>query len=159
GAISDWRASSLAAPAQDTLGPSATDVFCRLTEAGSKIFIYFGVHPWLALLFGAIAVGIPVYVINRARPLLRVSLAIYRAHWPDFLQIGLLALPVGVAFNGLGVLLSENPPLEWLIQWMDGSAGARLLVALLMLVLQQAAMQVLVAPAVVRALADVRDGR
>jgi hypothetical protein len=159
GAISDWRPSSLVVPTQDTLGPTATDLFCTLSEAGSKVLIYFGVYPWLAILVGAIAVALPIFLVMRSRRLLGASLAVYRAYWDDFLQIGLLAIPIGMIFNGFAVLLMENPPLDWLIKWLDNSAGARLLVAMLVVLVQQAVLMAVVGPAVVRALADVLDGR
>jgi hypothetical protein len=159
GAISDWRSSSLVVPTEDTLGPTATDFFCTASEAGSKILIYFGVYRWLFLLVVGIAVAIPVFLVMRSRRLLGASLAAYHAHWDDFLQIGLLAIPIGLIFNGFAVLLMENPPLDWLIKWLDDSAAARLLVAMLVALVQQAVLMAVVGPAVVQALADVLDGR
>lgn len=159
GAITEWRSSSLAVPAQDTLGPTATDTFCTISEAGSKVLMYFGVYPWLAATIAAVAIGLPSLITVRARHLLGASATLYRAHWRDFVPIGLLTIPIGIAFNALTVLLSENPPLEWLIQWLDNSAGARLLVAFLVFFLQQAVMLVVVGPAVIHAVADIRAGR
>ncbi|MGE0539302.1 MAG: hypothetical protein AB7R89_03900 [Dehalococcoidia bacterium] len=159
GAISDWRPSSMEVPAQDTIGPTATDTFCTLSAAGSKLLIWFGVYPWISALLGLVAVAGPALLLFASRGVLGHAVAIYRAHWRTFLSIGVFTIPIGWIFNGFAVLLAENPPVEWMVQLFNDTPIARLLVALLVGVVQQAAMLMLVAPAVIQACADMREGR
>jgi hypothetical protein len=146
-------------PAQEALGPTATDTFCTLSAAGSKLLIWFGVYPWLSVLIGVVAFGGPALLLFASRSVLGQAVAIYRTHWRTFLTIGVLTIPIGLIFNGFAVLLAENPPVEWIVQLFNNAAIARLFVALLVGVVQQAAMLLLVAPAVIQAGADMREGR
>jgi hypothetical protein len=159
GAMENWRTSSLKIPAADTAGPSATGLFCGLTKAGSRLVTRLGENPkvlvatFLAVIGGIIA----LFVLKRHA--LGEAFGIYFKHFGTFLGIGVFTIPIGIAFNGLAILVIENPPMEWVIKWFNDTAAARLTAAALVGAVQQLAMVLLIAPPTIWAIKDLQHGR
>jgi hypothetical protein len=158
-AMEDWRTSSLKVPASNTIGPNATDLFCTLSAAGSRIVIRLVTRPLLLVTTFLVIIGAIVALFVSRRKILREAFAIYRHHLKTFIGIGAFTIPIGIVFNGLAILVRENPPMEWVVKWFNDTAGARLAAASLVGGVQQLAMILLIAPPVIQALKDVRAGQ
>jgi hypothetical protein len=154
-----WRETSLKVPASNTIGPSATDLFCTLSEGGSQLVGRMISRPWLIVLtfVGAIAAIVALFVIKRRT--LSEAFGLYRAHWRLFGGIGLFTIPIGIVFNGFAILVRDNPPVDWAMEWLNDTAGARLSAALAVGGVQQIAMLMLVAPPVIQAIKDLETGQ
>ncbi len=156
----NWRNFSIVVPeASNTLGPTMTDAFCGLTEAGSRLLILALIQPWIALPLIAVAVAVFGFFYRRSRRLLRLALQLYRAHWQVFLGIGLAAVPIGIVVNIVQSFLSSRDPVQWLATWLDDTTGARLGVVTAFGGAQQLATLLIIAPAVIQAVADIHAGR
>ncbi len=158
GSIENWRSSSLIAPGSQTLGPSATDFFCTVSERGSSLLIYAGVYPWLVIGGVSTAITLLMLLFIVARRTLSNAVFLYVAYWRAFLGIGLLTVPIGIAFNGMQLFVAENPPMDWVLQWFNDTASAKLTVVALVGGAQQLAMILIVAPAIIQAISDIRSG-
>ncbi len=156
----NWRNFSIVVPeASNTLGPTMTDAFCGLTEAGSRLLILALIQPWIAVPLVAAALGVIGFFYRRSRRLLRLAVRVYRAHWRVFLGIGLAAIPIGIAVNIVQRFLSTRDPVRWLATWLDDTTGARLGVVTAFGGAQQLATLLIIAPAVIQAVADIHAGR
>jgi hypothetical protein len=159
GAVENWRDSSLKVPNKSLPGPNASEVFCDLTAFGSQILIISGVYPWASLVFAVTVIALVVLLIVKIRIVVAVAWDVYRAHFWTFLGIGLLTIPIGLIFSGFQYLLSHVPPLDWVIQWFDNTDSARLFSALFVGVFQQIAMLLVIGPAVIVAVGEIRAGK
>jgi hypothetical protein len=159
GAMADWRDSSLSIPSSNSIGPSATDTFCYLSETGSKVLIELGTRPWLLLTLVVALLGLIGFLFVAARRDLGAAFAVYRKHLRTFLGIGVLTIPIGIAYNGLAILARENPPMDWVVNWFNDTSGARLFAASTVGILQQASMLIVIAPPVLQAITEIRSGR
>jgi len=157
--MEDWRTSSLKVPASNTIGPNATDLFCSLSAAGSRIVIRLVTRPLLLVTTFLLIIGAIVALFATRRKILREAFAIYGNDLKTFIGIGAFTIPIGIIFNGLAILVRENPPMEWVVKWFNDTAGARLAAASLVGGVQQLAMILLIAPPVIQALKDVRAGQ
>ncbi len=156
----DWRNFSIVVPeSSNALGPTMTDAFCHLTEAGSRLLITALVHPWVALPLIAIAFGVIAFFYRRSRNLLHRARRLYAAHWRVFLGIGLAAVPIGIVVNILQSFLSSRNPVQWVTTWFDDTTGARLGLVTAFGGAQQLATLLIIAPAVIQAVADIQGGR
>jgi hypothetical protein len=157
--LDDWRDSSLTVPGNwGSAGVSPTDLFCGLTKAGSRLLLYVGTNVWLLA-------GIIIVVLSSIgsffyfkRAAFGAAFRLYFRHIRTFILIGLLTLPIGIFFNFVTYFLSELPPFDWLIAWTDNTAGSRLLMAAVTGGVQQTVMVLVVAPPVIQAVKDIRDG-
>jgi hypothetical protein len=154
GAMEDWRTSSLKVPTSNTIGPTATDLFCSLSAAGSKIVIRLSTRPLLLVTTFLVILGAIIALFYSRRKELREAFALYRRHLTTFLGIGAFTIPIGIVFNGLAILVRENPPMEWVVKWFNDTAGARLTAAALVGGVQHIAMVLLIAPPVIQAVKD-----
>ena len=157
GAVSTWRDSSLQVPGSKTLGPSTTDLFCRLSASVSKIGTYLGAHPWQAALIFLGVIGILAFLIGRIWTFFLEAIDIYGIELRTFLAIGLLCVPIGFLFNALLVGLMGQPPLSWINEWMNGASG-RATGALILGGVQQLAMVLLISPIVIYTMRRIRNG-
>jgi hypothetical protein len=157
--IEDWRETSFKVPASNTIGPTATDLFCALSEGGSQIVGTMISRPWLLVLtfLGSLGAIVALFIVKRHT--LGEAFALYRGHWRLFGRIGLFTIPIGVIFNGFAILIRDNPPVDWVMQWLNDTAGARLSAALAVGGVQQVAMLMLVAPPVIQAMKDIETGQ
>jgi hypothetical protein len=154
------RDSSLKIPESRTLGPGPTQVFCSVTTYGSNLFTRLGTDPrGVAIEVIAILAALGgLFFITRST--IREAAALYVRHWRTFVLIGLILVPVGIAFNGFQYLVSSYPPGEQVVELLnehhhDGSFAAALVVG----VFQQLAGIILVGPAVIEAFRRTEQGR
>jgi hypothetical protein len=159
GAVENWRDSSIKVPSSNTLGPNTADFFCGISAAGSQVLILYGVYPWASIIFGLAVVFIVAFLLIKIRSVVGAAWDVYRPHWLTFLGIGLLAIPIGIVFNGFEYLLTNNPPGEWFVKWFNDTDSARLSMSLLVFVAQQVAMLLLISPAVIEAVGEIREGK
>ena len=158
--MKNWRPSSLKiASGSNGLGPNATEFFCDVTKSGSQLLIRFGTEP--RLLAGGIAA---VFLIFTAMvviwgKLLGAALAIYARHLRVFLAIGVWAIPVGLLYNGVTVLMRKVPPADWVMKLLNDTSGARLFAAASIGLFQHASMLILIAPPVLEAMKTIMAGR
>jgi hypothetical protein len=157
-ASDNWRPFSIVVPGSNTLGPTMTDAFCGLTEAGSRALIYTVVYPWIGLPVLGLVVAAFVFLYRRSRQLLRRAMQLYREHWQLFVGIGLMAIPIGIVFNIVQAFLINQQPLRYVVNWFDATAGARLTAVAAIGGLQQLAMLLIISPAVIQGVLDVRRG-
>jgi hypothetical protein len=157
-AFSNWRTSTLSVPESSSSVLNATDLFCSLSEWGSKATIYIGSKPWMiaAILVGIL--GIISFCIYRIWGYFVEALDIFGNELRTFLGIGMLAIPIGLLFNPLTVLVSEIRPMDWVLQTFNDSAEGKLTVVAIIGGAQQAAMTLVVVPAVIYAMKDIRQG-
>lgn len=153
-----YRATVLKVPGTKLVGVNTTDVFCALAKRGSQILIYSGVHFWttMAILLGIIAVV--ALLVSRVWPFFMEALDIYGKELRTFLGIGIVAVPIGIAFNGLELLSRSVPPLDLVTRFFDNDNSGRLVSSIISIVLQLAATAVVVAPAVIYAMKEMRRG-
>lgn len=156
--FSTWRYSTLIVPTSGASGLNATDLFCGLSKWGSKAVIYLGSHPWATgalLLFVVALVGLSLY---RIWGYFLEALDIYGNELRTFLGIGMLAVPIGMAFNALVAAMRLLPPFDWLLKLLNHSAGGYLTLAAIAGGAQQAAMTLVVVPAIIVAMKEIRQG-
>jgi hypothetical protein len=158
GAVENWRDSSIKVPDSNTLGPNTADFFCGISAAGSKVLILYGVYPWASIIFALAIVFIVVLLLVKIRFVVGAAWHVYRPHWLTFLGIGLLAIPIGIIFNEFEYLLTKYPPGEWFVKLFNDTDSARLTMSLLVFVVQQVAMLLLISPAVIEAVGEIREG-
>jgi hypothetical protein len=157
-AFENWRTSTLTVPSSDTLGVNTTDFFCRVSETVSRAAVYYGSHPWLVgISFAAVLVLIG-FLIWRGWAYFAEALDVYGNELRTFLGIGLFAVPIGLLFNALRIWASDVPPLEWVQAYFNDTNGGKLTATLLVIVLQQLAMLLVISPAIIFALSEIRQG-
>jgi hypothetical protein len=159
GAIENWRTSTMKVPDSSTIGGvNTTDFFCTLSEYGSKAVTYLGAHPWAvaALLVGILgALGLLCYWIW---PYLLEAIDIYGNELRTFLGIGILVIPLGILGSLVSEYLYDIPPFEWIDQAFNSSTSGRTALMLVVGSLTQLVMVLLVTPAAVFAMKDIRQG-
>jgi hypothetical protein len=158
-ASDNWRPFSIVVPGSKAVGPTMTEAFCSATGAGSRLLINAVVYPWITLPIVAAVIGAFVYFSRRSFPYFRRAFRLYRDNLRLFVGIGLIALPIGIVFNTVQAFLIERQPLEFVVQWLNDTAGARLTAVTAVGGVQQLAMLLLIAPAVVQAVTDLHRGR
>lgn len=157
-ASADWTVAALSVPDGPSVGPDPTRTFCSLTEYGSRIVARAIGQPWFGVsLAGLLAIGL-VYSAYRVRPYLLEALDVYGNELATFLGIGLVAIPIGFLFNVVLAALTRYSPFDQVLGWLNVSGGAAFTAASLVGGLQQAAMLLLVVPAVVEAMQCIRRG-
>ncbi len=159
GALGRMRTSSIVVPGSAALGVNMTDAFCSLTDAGSQVLAIGIVYPWLLISSLVLVWLILLFLYRRAHPLLMRAIALYRAHWRVFFGIGLAAIPIGIIANLFQRLVIKYDPMQYIVSWLDDTAGARLTTVLAIGGVQQLAMILIISPAVVQAVADIQAGR
>jgi hypothetical protein len=83
----------------------------------------------------------------------------YAAHWHVFALLGLMLIPIGLISNGIQFLFIEYPPGKQIFETLDESPGARLAIALTVSGLQDVISLIVIGPAVVAAVGEIRGGR
>jgi len=69
-----------------------------------------------------------------------------------------MAIPIGLLFNAVQIFASGVPPLQWVQQYFNDSNAGKFTATLLVLGLQQIAMLLLISPAIVFAMGEIRQG-
>jgi hypothetical protein len=157
-AFENWRTSTLVVPESDAIGINTTDLFCTLADRGSRAFVYFGSHPWAVGGLVVALLGILAFAVVRIWPYFVIAVDVYGNELRTFLGIGVFAVPIGILFNAARIWASDVPPLEWVQQYFNDTNAGKLTATLLVLVFQQIAMLLLISPAIIFALKEVRQG-
>jgi hypothetical protein len=158
GATDNWRDSSIVVPQSETLGPTTTDFFCAVSHAGSQLLIIPIAHPWLLIPMLLMIIGLAVLLYRGARSYFKRAIKVYKENWKTFIGIGLLAVPIGILFNIVQRIVIRYDPLAYLLDWFDNTAGARLTAVLTVGGIQQLVMLLIISPAVIQAVKDIKDG-
>jgi hypothetical protein len=139
------RDSNVTIPDQKGLGLSATDVFCGVVEGGSKLLFTAANHWVLSLTLLAATLGMVGYssaavvgdfrrnradyrrhfVLQRRRSfggILAAAARVYRAHWTTWVAIAAGLLPVALLLSLLARLVTDNPPVENILEVADEQA-------------------------------------
>jgi hypothetical protein len=146
----EWRDSSSQVPGTKTLGTSATSFFCGAVEGGSKVYLRFLRTPWFVLgvlaaitLFGVWlsrrtrwkpAPPLPIDQRRSGGEIFNAGRALYRRHFPLFLGIGIIFVPLSAlaaiiqqaffSFTGLGTLeqvAAGDPLVQAVVALLFGS--------------------------------------
>jgi hypothetical protein len=158
GAFGNWRTTTLSIPGGNAAGLSATDLFCSLSEWGSKATIYLGSKPWLIGGLLVLVLGIIGLSVYRVWGYFMEALDIFGNEIRTFLGIGMLAVPIGIIFNLLMAQLRKLPPFDWILDWLNNSASGDLTLVAIAGGAQQVAMTLIIVPAVIYAMKDIRQG-
>ena len=158
GSMTNWTTTALSVPQGTSVGLDATRTFCSITEYSSRLVATVIDRLWLAILIGVAALALIAFCIYRIWPYLLEALDIYGNELSTFLGIGLIAIPIGFIFNLLVQLLARYSPFDQVLGWLSLSGGAAFTVASIVGGLQQAAMLLIVVPAVVQAMKQIRRG-
>ena len=153
------RDASLPIDGADALGPEPTGVFCAVVETAADLYAQLQVYPWLVAGGLLVVLTVAVWLVVLAAPTLAAAWGLYRRHWWTFVGIGAVLIPVGLVVGALHALVVTNPPLERLVAVTEEAPLVPSLLALTLGNLQHLVTALLVAPAVVAAVADVRAGR
>lgn len=157
-AFGDWRPTVLKVPGSNAVGINTTDIFCGLSGFGSRTFVYFGSHPWSVSFLVVTLLAVLGVSVWRVWPFFMEALDIYGRGLRTFLGIGALTLPIGGIFHGVRTWAEGHPPLSWISLQVDGAAGGGLMQALFLLLFQQIVMVLLVTPAIICAVREMRAG-
>jgi len=159
-AIENWRDSSLTVPGsgQASLGVTSTGFFCNFSANISKVGIYFGSHPvaTLGLVLAITFALVRAFAMVWANVLEAVD--VYGIELRAFLGIGILAVPIGLLFHMLAIVAQSTGPANWIAGWAGDTSASRLATVATLGGAQQLLMVVVITPAVLRALRDLRRG-
>jgi hypothetical protein len=153
------RDSSLKLSESITFGPGATSVFCTTVEAGSFLLTRWAVYPWLIAASLAAAALLLVLIGRAGWSTLRAACTTYLDHWRVFAALGLVLIPIGLVANAAQFLFVDYPPGKTVLQTMDSSPASRLAIALTIGGLQDILSLILIGPAVIAAVGEIRAGR
>ena len=134
-------------------------VFCGLVRGSSDVYTFSKVHPWAVWVTLAVLFALGVVLVVLAAPILRAAAGVYFPHIRTFVAIGAVLVPVGIVANLLHYLIVTNPPVETAVRVTEHAPLIPSLIALTLGNFQHIATLVLVGPAVVQAVADIRAGR
>jgi hypothetical protein len=120
----DWRSQSYAVPGSTIFGPGATGFFCGAVAHVSRSIVQLVARP---VAFGLVVVGIVIVVLvllsrTAWRPTAPLHLArrrawgqtlaasgrMYISHWPLFVGLGVLFVPIGLVISLLQSLLLHS---------------------------------------------------
>ncbi len=152
------RSSTLTVPQFTTFGPGPTTVFCDIVRIGSIGLTRVVVYP-------VAVIGILVGLIASLIVLMRIgghtvaeAWRIYKRGWRIFVTIGLLLIPVGVLANLVQSFVIGHTPGREIFETLNSTPGARLGFVLSVGGLQQFVSLIVVGPAVIEAVAELRAG-
>lgn len=159
GAMESWRSSSLRVPGSNLIGPSTTDIFCSVSASGASLLMIVDQYPWALALVAAAIIAIIVIMIIPTLPGLMVAIWFYGRHWHLFLQIGLVTIPIGIIFNAIQIFSANTPPFDFAVKYFEDTTEAHYFLTIFVSGIQQVAMLLIVAPAIIQAMADIHAFR
>ena len=158
-ATENWPDRNIVVPTSSTtFGPTATDAFCAVVRAGSQVLIWAKVHPLLAIPTIAVVAAAILFLYTRSRDIMKRALVLYWRNWRVFAGIGLVAIPIGIAFNLIQSFLATRQPASGAIAWFGDTAGSELSWVMAVGGFQQLAMLLVIGPAVIEAVANIKQG-
>lgn len=154
----DVRERSLYVPSETGLGPLPADVFCTVTHYGSRVLMYFGVYPiFVASAVLTVFFGGVVLLISTRSPLIR-AMRVYWSFWHHFLAIGVVLIPLALCVNAMQGVITGNPPVEWVVEFIGRSEESRLIASLLVGSAQSILQALIIVPAIVALVDMIRRG-
>ncbi len=153
------RETSIEVPVVDTFGPAPADAFCTLSAAGSNLYRLLGNSPVALVTTAIVIVSLLVGAVRYVWPPLLAAFRIYRRRWSLFALIGLVLIPVGMAFNGFQYLFSNYPPGQDMIGLVGKTPASYYVLAIIALVAQHLASLLIVGPMVIEVYDEMQQGR
>jgi hypothetical protein len=144
---------------RDSPGPDPVDVFCAVVGGGSEVLNLFDLYPRLGYITLGVALLVAVALFLLTHRALGTALGMYLRHIRTFLPIGLALIPIAVAVNILHLLIISFPPVEFILRLLAHSPTAAIGQTLAIGGLHQLTVLLVVAPAVIVALKEIRAGR
>ncbi|MBX3069022.1 MAG: glycerophosphoryl diester phosphodiesterase membrane domain-containing protein [Thermomicrobiales bacterium] len=158
GSLDTWRSNTLKVPSQSFGGVDSTRLFCGLSKWGSKLVTFMGTHPWavgLSVLASLIVIG---FLLYRVWAYFLEAIDIYGDELRTFLGIGALVIPLGFLGSLVSSYLARVPPFAWIGDPFNNSRAGSAAIALAVGSLTQVVMILVVTPAVIVAMRDIRNG-
>ncbi len=141
----DWRSQSYTVPGSTVFGPGATGFFCGAVAHVSRSLVQLVARPAAFALVLAGIVIVVLFLLSRTawRPTAALHLArrrawgqtlaasgrMYLSHWPLFVGLGVLFVPIGLVISLLQSLLLHSTSVVG-VEAVHGSSGAVAFVAL-----------------------------
>jgi hypothetical protein len=154
----DLRDSSIYVPGTSMFGPGPTDVFCDLTEFGSRMLTLWAVEPWTVVAIVLVPLVVFATLVALARRTIGAALRLYLRHLPVFAAIGLLLIPIGIVANGFQYLVVTYPPGREVVEVMRFSPASDFGAALTVGSVQHLVSLLVVGPAVLVLFRDIERG-
>ena len=152
------RDTSLVVPEFEGFGQAPVDLFCGIVGAGSAVLVAFSSTPALTVGFIGIVLVTTSWIASYALSTVRRAFSFYRAHLRIFALIGAMLIPTGVVVALIQTALFAIPPIEPLLKMMERFPGVRIFLLLAIGSFQVAVAVIFVAPAVIVAMAQLRQG-
>lgn len=157
-AFETWRPFSIVVPTNTAVGPSMAEAFCTLTANGSQFILDAKMNPLIYIPALIVTVAALFFFSRGAMPIFRRARKMYRQNFKLFFGIGLVSLPIGIAFNLLQAFFITKQPLAFIVDWLDNTGGANLTAVMAVGGIQQLAMVLIITPAVIFAVKQVMAG-
>lgn len=152
------RADSLRVNAGSVLGPNPADFFCGAVQDTSMLITLAKPYPLITAAIVAAGLALVIAVVRLSWANLRRTWQFFRAHFGIFVKIGALTIPATLVVSLVQYLLGNSEGFAALTSWTeDGPAVEALLSGVSLL--QQALLFLVVTPAVIQAVGDIRAGR
>jgi hypothetical protein len=103
--------------------------------------------------------GVITYLLTIARKQLVRATRVYWVYRGTFTSVGILMFPLGLLVALVQNVLTTNPPIQWVVEFIGRSDEARLLATLLVGGLLSVLEAILIGPAVVSVIGMIRQGR
>lgn len=157
-AFETWRPFSIVVPTNTAVGPSMAEAFCTLTANGSQLILDAKMNPLIYIPTVIVAAAALFFFVRGSMPIFRRARKLYRENFKLFFGIGLVSLPLGIAFNLLQAFLITKQPLAFVVDWLDNTGGANLTAVMAVGGVQQLAMVLIITPAIIYAVKQVHAG-
>lgn len=152
------RDGSITIPETFSFGPSTTAVFCDVIGVGSLALTRVVVQPGVVIGILAAIVLLVILLMRLGGRTVRAAWVVYKRAWPVFVATGLLLIPVGLLANLIQSWVTGHSPGREIFQTLNSSPGARLGFVLSVGGLQQFVSLIVVGPAIIEAVAEIRAG-
>jgi hypothetical protein len=149
------RPSSFAVPLGGTLGPAPTKAFCQVSAASADLFRTWAQEPWQAVLYALLVILVPIVLIVISWQTLSAALWLYVRHLFVFVPAAIAVLAIGLLFNiidALGQFIFNIGPLADYPVILNSFNLAAIIGQIVVSL-------VIVAPAAIYGVMEVRDGR
>lgn len=153
------RDNMLIVPEFEGLGQAPINIFCGIVSIGSRGLVAFTRTPVVVGGLFLLAIVVAGLVMSYTYSTIRSAFAYYRRHIRTFGLIGAMLIPTGYIVALLQTLLFRIPPLESFLSIMERFPGIRILLLLLLGGIEITIAVVFVAPAVVWAMTQIKQGR
>jgi len=134
------------------------DVFCGLSDMVSRALVFFTLRPWVFAGMAVTVFGLITYLFTIARRQVVRATRVYWTYRGTFTSVGILLFPMGILVTILQSIITANPPVEWVVEFIGRSDEARLAATLLVGGLLSVLEAILIGPAVISVVEMIRRG-